>query len=205
MLENEYTPDAPEQTPTRRVRHSRRFDAGSIFVALLVLTAGGGLYYMHWRTAEALKLVQRADADAASVETFLSGGRTSLVSLGKAIHDTRATVARLTRTEEPVGASVLFDPRDPFRFESLEPTNIASALSATGNSAREQARAQLLTKARTLQVQSILLGSSRRSCLINGKLYFEGQSCGDFTVDSIVKDAVIIQGGEFRFELRFRK
>ncbi len=204
MLENDVITDPPA-TPTAPRRRNKRIDAGSAFVAALVIAAGAGLYYMHWRTADALKLVSRAGADAASVDTFLSGGRASLATLGKAIRDTRTTVAQLTRTRPPQVVSAIFESRDPFEFESLEPKSTSLSAPSASNGAREQTKARLLTQARTLQVQSIMFGSSRRSCLINGKLYFERQPCGEFTLDSITPDAVFIISGEFRFELRLRK
>lgn len=204
MMDNDVTPD-PVAPPANRSRNPRRFDAGTAFVALLVAAAGAGLYYMHWRTADTVTLVSSAGANAASVDTFLSGGRASLATLGKAIRDTQATVALLTKTLVPVPASSAFASRDPFIFESLEPKASTATYAPPSNSSREQAKTKLLSQARTLQVQSIMFGSSKRSCLINGKLYFEGQSCGDFVIDSITQSAVFIQGGEFRFELRFRK
>lgn len=203
MLENDVINEQP--APAAKRGRSRRIDAGTVFVAALVVAAGAGLYYMHWRTADALKLVKNATADAASVDTLLSGGRANLATLGKAIRSTQDTVAQLTKTRAPVPASALFDTRDPFSFESLEPEVSRPLASAPSNGAREQIKAKLLTQARTLQVQSIMFGSAKRSCLINGKLYFQGQPCGEFVVDTITPSSVFVQSGEFRFELRFRK
>ncbi len=205
MLQNEYTPDAPQSTPTTKRSLRKRIDPSSLFVALLVVAAAAGLYYMHWRTAEALKLVKSADADAATVDTFLSGGRANLATLGKALRSTRATVAQLTKTSVPEPASSLFDTRDPFSFDTLEPKTSSQAVTSASNSGRDQLKSRLLTQARTLQVQSIMYGSAKRSCLINGKLYFEGQPCGEFTIDSITPESVFLLSNEFRFELRFRK
>lgn len=202
MLENDVINEQPAPTPKRA--RSRRLDAGTVFVAALVFAAGAGLYYMHWRTADALKLISNATADAASVDTLLSGGRANLATLGKAIRQTQSTVAQLTKTRAPVPASTLFESRDPFAFESLEP-EVSKPTAAPSNGAREQTKSKLLTQARTLQVQSIMFGSAKRSCLINGKLYFEGQPCGEFVVDTITQSSVFVQSGEFRFELRFRK
>jgi hypothetical protein len=202
MLENDVTIESPPPTTKRKPR--KRIDASSLFVAMLVVAAGAGLYYMHWRTAETLKLIRGADAETASVDTFLSGGRANLALLGQSIRETRATVAQLTRTPMPVPASSLFDPRDPFAFDSLEPKDAPAPVVAS-NGAREQTKARLLNQARTLQVQSIMFGSTKRSCLINGKLYFEGQPCGEFSVASITTDSVLLEVDDLRFELRLRK
>lgn len=203
MLENESNIEQPPPQPAKK-RLLKRIDASSIFVGMLVFAAGAGLYYMHWRTAETLAMLKGADADKASVDTFLSGGRASLASLGKSLRETKATVALLTRTPMPVQASSVFDQRDPFAFDSLEPRT-QTPVAASSNSGREQMKNRLLTQARTLQVQSIMFGSAKRSCLINGKLYFEGAPCGEFVVESIAPDAVYIQAADFRFELRLRK
>lgn len=198
VIEDQVTP------PARAARGKRRFDAGTVFVAALMVAAGAGLYYMHWRTADTAKLLGNAKADAASVDTFLSGGRAGLTTLGKAIRDTQATVALLTRTRAPVPAAATFETRDPFAFASLEPASPAATYTAPSNGAREQAKTKLLAQARTLQVQSIMYSTSKSSCLINGKLYFEGQPCDEFVIDSITPSSVFVKSGEFRFELRFR-
>lgn len=201
MLETEPITATPvEAAPVKRVR--RRIDTSSIFVALLSATAGAGLFYMHWSTAEMQKLVANAGASAASVDTFLSGGKANLASLGKSIRETRGTVSQLIK--QPIPASAVADDRDPFVFESSQ-TKTSTVAAPSSNSAREQAKARLLDSARKLNLQSIMFGSARRSCLISGKLYFEGQPCGEFVVTSIAQDSVYLQGGEFRFELKLRK
>lgn len=203
MLQNDFNNDTPPPQ-TAAPRTKRKLDTGSIFVAILVVTAGAGLYFMHWRTADARKLVSAADAEAALVKTFLNGGRENLATLSKAIRETRATVARLSGEDEVAIASTRFDSRNPFVFESLEPKSTVAS-SSPSNAARDEQKSKLLAAARSLQIQSIMFGTSRRSCLINGKLYFEGQPCGDFTLETITADSVFVRSGEFRFELRFRR
>lgn len=188
--------------PANSKRRRKRIDPTSIFVAVLITTAGAGLYYMHWSTADSLQLVANANANAASVDTFLSGGQAGLATLRKSIRETQGTVAQLTRT--PIPASFASDSRDPFSFTTHE-AKTRQPLAMESNGSRVQAKARMLEAARKLTVQSIMVGSSRSSCLINGKLYFEGATCGDFVIDSITQDAVYLQGGEFRFELKLRK
>ena len=209
MLEeadNYAEPETPSATPAATLpkRRRRGVDRMTIGVGLLVALAAGGLYYMHARTAAAVAMVSHADAEAATVDAMLAGGRAGLTSLARDVEETRATIDRFTRRDNAELAAVRFDGRDPFAFRSLEPDD-SIPLATTNNASREAATAQALAAAQRLQLQSIMYGSARRSCLIDGKLYFEGQPLGEFTLSRISADAVILQTGEFRFELRLRK
>lgn len=225
MLENDPINVDEQQPPTAEptaaggvALKARTIDGITAAVAGLVLLAGGGLYAMHTRTAAAAVRMAEVDASATDVDTLLAGGREGISALARSVRSTRDLVARLT-TRHDVDesniqlASAARTPdastpaeRDPF---TLKPTEVARPIETkpqTDEPDREQLRNEALAAARQLQVQSILHGSARRSCLINGKLFFEGQAIDSrFTVVSISPDAVIVRSGEFRFELRLRK
>lgn len=188
-------------------RRRRGVDRTTIGVAALIALGGAGLYYMHYRTAAAVAMVGEADAKAATLDAMLAGGREGLSSLARDVDETRATIDRFTSRDSAALAAIHFEERDPFAFRSLEPKVVATAPVAgnTNNVAREAAHDKALAAAQRLQLQSIMYGSAKRSCLIDGKLYFEGGSIGDFTLSRISPDAVVLQSGEFRFELRLRK
>ena len=198
--------DATSTTQNAAVpkRHRRGVDRMTVGVGMLVALASGGLYYMHARTAAAVAMVSHADAEAATVDAMLAGGRAGLTSLARDVEETRATIERFTRRDNAALAVARGEGRDPFTFRSLE-TDAAVPLTSTNNASREAAKAQALAAAQRLQLQSIMYGTTRRSCLVDGKLYFEGQPLGEFTLSRISADAVILQSGEFRFELRLRK
>lgn len=194
-------PDGEMLTKRRR----RGFDRTTAGVVALVALGGAGLYYMHARTAAAVAMVAAADTKAAKVDAMLTGGRDGLAALSRDVDTTRATIERFTTRDTIVLAAAGLTDRDPFVFQSLEPVATSTVVQSTNNVARDAAKAKALAAAQRLQLQSIMYGSARRSCLVDGKLYFEGQTLGEFTLSRISQDAVLLQTGEFRFELRLRK
>ena len=186
-------------------RRRRAFDRTSIGLAALIALSAAGIYYMHARTAKSVAVIKDATQNAASVETLLSGGRDGLTNLAKNIEQTRETIEGFSVDESAALAAAKPLERDPFEFRVVELAPLTPVAGNTNHASREEARAKALESARKLQLQSIMYGTSRRSCLVDGKLYFEGQTLGDFTIGRIASDAITIQSGEFRFELRLRK
>ena len=187
-------------------RRRRGIDRTTVGVAALVTLGAAGIYGMHARTAKSVAFIDKAAAEAASVQTLLLGGRDGLTALARNIEQTRETIETFSSDNSAALASSRPLERDPFEFRPLEPTQLTPQLSVTANqAARDAARARALEAARRLQLQSIMFGSARRSCLVDGKLYFEGQPLGDFTIARISADSISIQNGESKFELRLRK
>lgn len=212
MLEDDQTnlegaPDVevPADKPAAPKRRKPTIDTMTAGVALLVALGAGGLYYMHAQTARSVAVIASTNANAGSVESLLTGGRAGLARLARDIDQTRQTIEGFSRNGSFALASARPMGRDPFEFHSLEPSQAPVQSGNTNQAAREAARALALEGARKLQLQSIMYGSAKRSCLVDGKLYFEGQAVGDFTIVRIATDAVTVQSGEFKFELRLRK
>ena len=79
MLEEEpiQTDDAtsaPRSPAPARKRRRTGIDHTTIGVAALIALGGAGLYFMHFRTADALLMVSDADARAATIDAMLAGG-----------------------------------------------------------------------------------------------------------------------------------
>jgi hypothetical protein len=196
-------PSSAASKPRKRKRP--RIDASSLGLGVLLALAGAGLYYMHWRTKDAVALLNGADAQTATLNTMLAGGQKSLDTLSKSLQETREVVARFAQRDNARLASGKPLDRDPFEFDSLEPRQTTARAGGPSVGAREEAKDRALKAARALTLQSIMYGSSRRSCLIDGKLYFENAKVGEFSVVRIAADSVIVRSGEFSFELRLRK
>jgi hypothetical protein len=67
---------------------------------------------------------------------------------------------------------------------------------------REQERQAALKAVQSLQLQSILRGTQKRSCIINNARYLEGQDAGGFLVEEITPNTVVVRKGVYRFELK---
>ena len=207
---------AKATTPVTKKRPT--IDRMTLGVGVLVAIAASGLYAMHHRTSLGMDHVVAADANASGIDTLLSGGRESIAALSRSMQSTRDLVGRLTHRSGPVpeaqlasmaagGTTTHVVGRDPFRIAAVDSTADIGGAAPNANAAstNEQAKEIALAAARTLQVQSIIRGTTRRACLINGKLYFEGQTVDSFTIKTISADAVIVSSGAFKFELRLRK
>lgn len=212
MLEEEPIQSEGGTSTTRshapaRKRRRVGVDRTTVGVAALIALGGAGLYYMHYRTAAAVAMVGEEDSKAATLDALLAGGREGLSSLTRDVEATRETIERFSKRDSATLAAARFDERDPFAFRTLElkVTTTAPVVAKANNASRDLAKAKALAAAQRLQLQSIMYGSARRSCLIDGKLYFEGQPLGEFTLSRISPDAVLLQTGELRFELRLRK
>lgn len=195
-----------EKQPGAKARRRRRgIDRMTIGVIALIALSAAGVYYMQLRTAKTGAAIGQASKNAASVQTLLQGGQQGLVTLSKNIAQTRDTIEGFSERDSIALANAKPLERDPFKFDAVElPSSVAPTLGAN-KAARETARADALVAAKKLQLQSIMYGSARRSCLIDGKLYFEGQSVGGFIVGQIAPGSITVQREEFTFELRLRK
>ena len=91
---------------------------------------------------------------------------------------------------------------DPFIYVPINGPGASDAsASLQPDVPREQAKQQALEAVRKLRLQSILSGSARRACMIDNKLYFEGQTVDQFEVEKIARDGVTVRRGEFSFRL----
>jgi hypothetical protein len=94
---------------------------------------------------------------------------------------------------------------NPFRFADANPDGTpADEDEAAAKKKAEEAKAATLKAAQALNLQFIVVGR-KKSCLINNVRYLEGQTLGEFTIDSISPNAVIVRKDEARFELKMKK
>ena len=158
-----------------------------------VLLGGAVLYGMYWRAGPSAAAAVDPQAERA-VQSFLKGGASPAA-------DTDAIAEQFQGY--PNAAQVPLEElrKNPFRQQgpvapgAAPPASVAEA---------EVERAAALKAARGLGVQSILHGTARRACLINGAFYREGQTVDGFTVEQIRPDSVVVRSGAFRFEVMMR-
>ena len=70
---------------------------------------------------------------------------------------------------------------------------------------REEERLAVLRAVNNLQLQSVMSGGARSSCMINTALYTEGQQVEEFTVEKVSPNSVIVRHGTYRFELKMQR
>jgi hypothetical protein len=96
---------------------------------------------------------------------------------------------------------------NPFRIApSTEKTTASINLDAEREKKkREEERLAVLRAVNNLQLQSVMSGGARSSCMINNALYTEGQQVEEFTVEKVSPNSVIVRYGSYRFELRMQR
>jgi hypothetical protein len=63
-------------------------------------------------------------------------------------------------------------------------------------------RVTMLTDLQKLQLQSIVASGDHPQCMIDGRLYQEGDKIDSFTIESIDGGTVVVRNGGYRFELK---
>jgi hypothetical protein len=93
---------------------------------------------------------------------------------------------------------------NPFRAlaPKLKPENESEA---AGRRRREEERQAASTAVAAMKLQSVVQGKKYQACMINGKMYQQGQEVDGFTVEQIGNGTVIVRKDAFRFELTMEK
>ncbi len=200
MNQPDTTPDATPSAASPKGAMSRlKLDRSTTGLLILVGLASAGLFYMQVRTAPLLALGAEQTASEAAIQTFLAAGESNIAKLQQSMKATRATVDQFTATPATLAAAKV--ERDPYAEPAVPRT--APKIEPAIN--RDADRNTLLAAAKQINVQSVIIGNGRRACLLNNKLYFEGQSVTDFKIELITQSAVTVSRDGLRFELRLNK
>jgi hypothetical protein len=182
----------------------------STLVMFVILVIGAaGLYFMYRQTgpksAGAAITPETASAHQ-TISTFLSGGDASVKSMEKLLRNTEKIVQQFvkypSRTQVP-----LSDLRtNPFRQheEVAAKADTGPTSEEVEKARREQQRQAALKGVQELQLQSIMFSDNRKACMINNSLYREGQQVGDFVIEKISPQSVIVESNKFRFSLQMQ-
>jgi hypothetical protein len=218
-LDQPFDPDqapAPEAEPTPAAAKKPAMDPFYSSMLLMAALAGGGLWFMHKRTALPAEDALQPSAAQTRVASFMSGGQSQLAQIEKALRDTNQLIDSLrVKPAERLAASRIdayAGAGDPFQYTPLTASDDANAakpdvpaVADATREARELAKQKAFDDAKKLRLQSIMAGSARHACMIDAKLYFEGQTVQQFVVEKITRDEVIVRRGEFSFRLRMSR
>jgi hypothetical protein len=187
----------------RPAKPRRRIDVSTIGLIAILLVVEAGVAAMYLET----RRVQRT-IDAVAKPTAAGGvidkGQSSLVELEKTIVQTRQLVARVNAQNTTVNVSNQ-EVGDPFEYVPQLPDPDVGTEPVARDASVPDPRAVLAAQADKIVVQSVLIGPARRSCLLDGNLYFEGQTIGPFTVESIAPEQVVLRSGTFTFVRTIRR
>jgi hypothetical protein len=184
------------------------FSSSTLVMAGFLLACGVGTYFMYTRNTQA-KVAPSVEAAAAqtTITQFLSEDHANVNKMKDLLQNTQAAVEQFKNS--PAKAQVPLEElqTNPFRQGNLDtdaPPVTDEVDTITARKREAEAKAATLKAAQTLNLQFIVSGR-KKSCLINNTRYVEGDTVGEFTVESIAADSVVIRKGETRFELRMKK
>jgi hypothetical protein len=184
-------------------------NTGTLVMAGFILAAAAGTYLMYKRAANAHTApTPEAAAAQTTITQFLSNDKANaakmrdlLVNTEKAVEQFRAAPAKKQIPVEDLQTN-------PFSLDGENEGDDANAQQhldgATAKRREAERREATLKAAQALNLQFIVSGR-KKSCLINNVRYVEGQAVGDFVVESINTNSVIVSKDDARFELKMKK
>jgi hypothetical protein len=182
---------------------------GTLIMAGFLLACGAGTYVMYTRSAPA-STAPSAEAAAAqtTITQFLSDDKENVSKMKDLLHNTEKAVEQFRAAPGKLQVPVDQLRINPFRIaadEEKPATDADEPIDTLTSKRREEAeRAATLKAAQGLTLQFIVSGR-KKSCMINNAKYGEGDTVGEFTVDSITATSVVVSKGSARFELKMKK
>jgi hypothetical protein len=167
---------------------------------------GGALVFNHVRqgpaAAKAAPVMSTADAKK-RISQFLDDGKGNVKVMEQMLHNTEKVVQQFANypsvTQVPLGELKT----NPFRQSSATPKDEANDPDLKKK--LEAQRQAALKNVQNLQLQSVMKGEQRSTCMINNTLYREGQTVEEFFIEKITPNSVVVRSNEYRFELKMQK
>lgn len=178
-----------------------------MFGVLAIGAAGLFVMYKSSGPKPAAAAVTKETAEAKkTISSFLNGGDASFKTMEDRLKNTEKVVQQFAKYPSATQVPLSELSTNPFRQHAPQTKQQNTDLSeAAEKKKRDEERLAIKKAAESLQVQSIMFSESRRGCMINNRIFAEGQSFDDFTVEKISPTTVIVKNGPYRFELRMQR
>jgi hypothetical protein len=181
---------------------------GTVAMFVILALAGAGTYFMYLRTGPQTATAAVDPKAQQVIKQYMADPQKSLAGTKKMLKDTEAIVQQL-KNAAPKLVPLADLAGNPFRVTPVEPGNTSLANLAVDaereKKRREEERAAVSQAVGNLQLQSVMSGGARSSCMINNALYTEGQQVEQFTIEKVSPNSVIVRHGNYRFELRMQR
>ncbi len=165
---------------------------GTALLFGLIMTGLAGTYFTYFKAgprSAGAAVTEKPDSTESAITTFLTAGPATIKQMDRLARQTEKLAQQLNA--DPAAAQV---PVDDLRTNPFRQSPSAGEFESPRHSALRAAQAMYL--------QSILVTSKNRSCMIDNAMYLEGQAIGQFTVEQIKTETVILRTGVYRFELK---
>ncbi len=182
-----------------------RLGSGTILLSALVLAAIGGTYFMYWRTGPqtaAAAVDPKAAAAHETINKFLSDGGKNIQQMQNMLKDTEKVVERFATYPATTQVPLEDLKTNPFRF--AKPPELPTDEEAQ-KLRREEMRALAASEAAQLTIASIVVSGNRKAAVVNGTMVGEGDTVGDFVVEKIEAQSLVVRKDTFRFRLAMQR
>jgi hypothetical protein len=216
LLDQDSTQDSDHQAAAGESSHDESTDDGGLseekkpldrallLILAITLLGGGGLYAMYIQnSSQASSPPPDIQAAGATVTAFLSGGGKDLSAIRQTFSDTEKLVREFVQYPSAAQIGVMDLRTNPFRYA---PVRIAGDVDAVAEKARRELERETAIKAvQDLHLQTVVHGTGKPACMINGVCYFENQTVDGFLIETIDPRSVIVRAGAYRFQIRMQQ
>jgi hypothetical protein len=180
---------------------------GTVAMFVILALAGAGTYFMYLRTGPQTATAAVDPKAQQVISKYMTDREKNLAGMKKMLRDTETVVKQFLKYPSVQQVPLADLTGNPFRITpSGEQTTASVNLDLDREKKkREEERLAVLRAVNNLQLQSVMSGGLRSSCMINNALYTEGQQVEQFTVEKVSPNSVIVRHGSYRFELKMQR
>jgi len=177
-----------------------RVSSSTLVMTGMVLAAVGATYFMMMRAGPGTASASTETVAAGqTINQFLNDKGKNLKLMQTMLRDTEEVVKQFQLQPSATQVPLSDLTTNPFRVNSMVAKTDENA--ATLKRKRDADRTAATAAVQALGLQSVTFGTARRSCLIDGKLYGEGDAVGTFVVERINPKSVVVRRDVFRYEI----
>ena len=203
---------AGQETTFVAEAQKKTLSQGTLLVTVLLAACGGALYFMYARSGPSAAGAAETTATAAASTTinqFLTNGGGNVELMKQMLKDTEKVVEQFKSHPAKTQVPLTRLQTNPFR-QNVAKTSAETQADAAAAAKKKLAeeRKAVVAAAKALKLQSILhsqRAGSRKACMIDNKMYTEGDVVGGFTVERIAAGEVFVKQGKHRFKLVMKK
>jgi hypothetical protein len=136
-----------------------------------------------------------------TVKTFLANGEEHMQFMRQVLQDTEKVVQQFRTYPSQTQVPLARLHTNPFR--QLPPKAQArpeNESEAAAKRRREEERQAAVAAVAGLRLQSVIRGA-RPACVVNGKLYQQGQEVDGFVIEQVNPQTIVVRAGAYRFEV----
>jgi hypothetical protein len=176
-----------------------------LFVGLLMI-GGGIIYFMHLRAGPSVAAASAETTTATeTINQFLTDGDKNILAMREMLKNTEKIVQQFAKYPSVPDVELETNPFRLGKPKPEKPTEDEEAVRLKKLAAAKEAeKLEVLKAAQGLRVQSILAGKTP-TCMINSKMYVQGQEVEGFTIERITTAGVLVKQKDYKFELRITK